>query len=549
MKTNHVLFACCLLAIVLMLPGCSGCWKQPVPVIVNPTKYLEVANDEQEELWELISIKGETIGYRCTTIVKLAKEDETVYQLVQEDVIKVDRLGQQMVGSIRTTVQQKSDGSFIQGEKIEHLSDQPMVTTFVPGEGQDIMERTASMVIINPETGEEDSNADPEGRNIASKNIAWKPGTLGPFAKLFSLWEKPISPGETRAIDYFDLTLEQMVTVELTAGKVESLLYNNRETNLIPVIEVTKIGDHSITSHLWVDANGNIVKTTLDGPSPMEIVLSTEGKVMNAFENAGKVNLNLYALVRVQGTISQPRSTQKVVFRLHRVNVNDTNVAGDFAKRIPETAFQSVKPVDKDTINVTVTASSPEAMQAIHGSVVPSAAKETTVAKDLQYNEWLQSHSEKIVAMAAKASERDYPPWEVAVDLERFVSQEMQRLSYTSSFASASEVAETLKGDSAAYAVLLAAVARAKRIPSRVVAGLVYTTTNTSEGVMVFHFWTEMHIDGHWHPFDATTGNGGADASRIVLARSNLAEESLPMLVGKALPLVGHVQVSIVTSE
>jgi len=549
MKTNHVLFACCLLAIVLMLPGCSGCWKQPEPAIVNPTKYLEIANEEQEELWELISIKGETIGYRRTTIAKLAKEGETVYRVEQEDVIKANRLGQQMIGSIRTSVQQKPDGTFVQGEKIEHLSDQPMVTTFVPGEEQGIMERSASKIVINPETGEEDSNADPEGRNIAWKNIAWKQETLGPFAKLFSLWGKPIKPGETRTIDYFDLTLEQMVTIELTAGKVEPLLYNNRETNLIPVVEVTKIGDHSITSYLWVDANGNIVKTTLNEPSPMEIVLSTEEKVKNAFENAGKVNLNLYALVRVQGTISQPRSTQKVVFRLHRVNVNDANIAGDFAKRIPETAFQSVKPLDENTLDVMVTASSPEAMQAIHGSVVSSAAKETTVVEDLKYNEWLQSHSEKIAAMAAKASDRDYPPWEVAVDLERFVSQEMQRLSYISSFASASEVAETLKGDSAAYTVLLAAVARAKKIPSRVVAGLVYTTTNTSEGVMVFHFWTEMYIDGHWHSFDATTGNGGADASRIVLARSNLAEESLPMLVGKTLPLVGHLQVSIVTSE
>jgi hypothetical protein len=66
---------------------------------------------------------------------------------------------------------------------------------------------------------------------------------------------------------------------------------------------------------------------------------------------------------------------------------------------------------------------------------------------------------------------------------------------------------------------------------------------------MIPHFWTEMHIDGHWHSFDATTGQGGADASRIVLTRANLADESLPAIVAKTLPLIGHLQVTILSDR
>ncbi|MCL2117477.1 MAG: transglutaminase-like domain-containing protein, partial [Planctomycetaceae bacterium] len=151
--------------------------------------------------------------------------------------------------------------------------------------------------------------------------------------------------------------------------------------------------------------------------------------------------------------------------------------------------------------------------------------------------------------LAAEATESNNRSWEMAAELERFVSRKLQQVSYQHSFASAAEVAETLQGDSAGYAVLLAAIARAKNIPSRVVVGLVYTDTNTNEGVFVPHFWTELFLDGHWHPFDATIGQGGADASRILLARSNLADESLPALVAKTLPLLGHLQVTIVKIE
>ena len=532
---------CYLLMAVLLLSGCSGCWKKPELQVINPTKYLEVQDDQRAEIWEMIRIKGEVAGYRHTVVTRFIEEGETIYQVSQEDVISANRLGEKSTGRIETIVQQKRDGTFLMGNKIENFSDQPMVTVIAPDEtSSGNMVRHAAAVSIDPASGEEITNFDP-----AKKTLSWKPGTLGPFGKQFSLWDQPLKPGEQRTIEYFDLTLEQMVTVELVAGKIEPLLYNNVKTNLLPVAETTRIGEITILSHHWMDANGNIVRTTLTEPLPMEFSLSTQEKVMSAFENAGKVNLNLFAIVRVQDVIPQPRATYKVEFRLHRINSAGTG----FATLFPTTAFQSVQKVDENTLDITVTASSPEAMTALHGHVVPQAPKETTDPKDLLCNEWIQSDSDKIVALAGQATEQTYLSREMAVDLERYVSQILRRVSYQHSFASAAEVAETLQGDSAGYAVLLAAIARVKKIPARVVVGLVYTKTKTNEGVLVPHFWTELYLDGHWHPFDATIGQGGADASRLVLARSNLADESLPVLAAKILPLLGQLQVTILSVE
>ena len=541
MRTKPIFHVYCLLIAALILPASSGCWKKPKLQVVNPTDYLNIQDGQSEEIWELIRIKNEVAGYRNTVVTRFTEAGETVYQVTQETVISANRLGEQISGSIVTVVQQKRDGTFLRGEKTESLSGQPMVTVFYMDEKSGNMNRQSTTVTIDAVSGEETPTAKP-----SDKVLPWKPGTHSEFGVLFSLWNKPLSPGEKREMEYFDLTLEQLVKVELTAGKVEQLLYNNIETNLLPVVaELTQVGGDTMTLQIWMDSVGNIVRTTANEPYPMDFSLSTREKVESAFENAGKVNLNLFAIVRVQGTIPQPRTTQKVELRVHRVNASGPG----FVTWFPETAFQKVDVVDENTLDVTVTASSPEALTALYGSVIPSAPGETTVPGDLLRNEWIQSDSDQITDLAAEAAESNYPSWEMAAGLERFVTKKLQRVSFKHSFASAAEVAETLQGDSAGYAVLLAAIARAKNIPARVVAGLVYTDTNTNEGVMVPHFWSELYIEGHWHPFDATTGRGGADASRIVLARSNLADESLPALVAKTLPLIGHMQVTIITKS
>jgi transglutaminase-like putative cysteine protease len=228
---------------------------------------------------------------------------------------------------------------------------------------------------------------------------------------------------------------------------------------------------------------------------------------------------------------------------------NKQSALSDFADKIPNTAFQTVKMEDNNILTVTVTGSSPQILSALYGSVIPPAEKETSRPDDLSRNEWVQSDDMVVTELAKNATEKNFPLWDVAVDLEKFVHEKMRRVSYDSNLKSAGEAAQTLTGDSAAHAVLLGAIARAKNIPSRIVAGLVYTNTSLGEGVLVLHFWTELFIDGHWHPFDATVGYGGTDASRIVLTRSNLADESMSSLIAPLLPLVGHIQATVIKAE
>src|SRR5262249_18456864 len=102
-----------------------------------------------------------------------------------------------------------------------------------------------------------------------------------------------------------------------------------------------------------------------------------------------------------------------------------------------------------------------------------------------------------------------------------------------------------LQGDCTEHAVLLAAMARARQIPSRIAVGLVYVAGATSFGG---HMWTEVYINGTWVPLDATLGQGGIGADHIKFADSSFADEGALPPLSTFLPLVsvlGKMQIEI----
>ena len=140
----------------------------------------------------------------------------------------------------------------------------------------------------------------------------------------------------------------------------------------------------------------------------------------------------------------------------------------------------------------------------------------------------LPSDDPAIVAMAKRAGgggsmER------ISRRLSRWVYTAIEKKSLSVGFATAKEVAEDLVGDCTEHAVLAAALARARGIPSKVAVGLVYLN-----GSFGYHMWTEVWDRG-WHAIDPALGQEATDATHIKLGESALEsgfiDESLVSLV------------------
>lgn len=86
----------------------------------------------------------------------------------------------------------------------------------------------------------------------------------------------------------------------------------------------------------------------------------------------------------------------------------------------------------------------------------------------------------------------------VVAFVERFITKKGMERGYDI----ASVVAKRREGDCTEHAVLLAAIARAFRLPARVVSGIVLTEVDGKPRVFG-HAWTEIHRAGRWQRADA----------------------------------------------
>lgn len=130
--------------------------------------------------------------------------------------------------------------------------------------------------------------------------------------------------------------------------------------------------------------------------------------------------------------------------------------------------------------------------------------------------------------------------------LERHVHQTIRLKDFSQALASAAEVVESLQGDCTEHSVLLAALCRARQIPSRVAIGLVYHAPSRG---FAYHMWTVAHVNGQWLPLDATLGQGGIGAAHLTVAHSNLEGVDPLSHFLPVVKLVGNLELSILEAE
>ncbi len=145
------------------------------------------------------------------------------------------------------------------------------------------------------------------------------------------------------------------------------------------------------------------------------------------------------------------------------------------------------------------------------------ARENKPAAIDTQANDWLQSTAPEIVKLAGQGAGTATAPAAQMQNLEDFVRGFIRNKDLSVGYASALEVAKNPEGDCTEHAVLLAALGRARGIPTRVVDGLVYIDAYAGKtDVFVPHAWAQAWVDGRWRSYDAALH--GFDAGHIALS-------------------------------
>jgi hypothetical protein len=134
----------------------------------------------------------------------------------------------------------------------------------------------------------------------------------------------------------------------------------------------------------------------------------------------------------------------------------------------------------------------------------------------LASNAWVQADSAEVKNFARNNGSGGKPE-RVMPDLVEAVRMHMTGETNVLGYASATQALATRSGDCTEFAVLLAAAARARGIPARLVVGLVYAERfSGKKEVFSPHMWVQAWTGDRWVSYDAGIGN--FDATHIALA-------------------------------
>jgi hypothetical protein len=465
----------------------------------------------QREFWDVNYLAGNKVGYEHTIIEERLRGGQKLVRIRQRQVLSLKRFSETLEASMELESWQNVEGQLLafRGQQKQGLL--PLEFT-----GQVVGDR---LIVRQRSAGREDT-----------LEIPWKNTYRGLRAVEDSLARQPMQPGEKRRLQFLLPSFNVIATAELEAADYQPVQLLTGTHELLKIdMRLSAPGGFEINGILWTDRSGEILKSFTD-LMHLEVYRSTREQALAATE---QISLDLGEDVRVPvvGRLERPNETRKVRYRV-------TMDGGDPARLFVVGMGQQVQVGPPGQAEVTVYALRP-------GQSMPpeeTLSNDPPQEGDLAPNSYIQSDNPEIIAFAENVTRNLHDPWEIAVALERAVYEYISDSNYRVGFASAAEVFQSRQGDCTEHAVLLAALARARKIPARVAMGLVYSPNNA----FYYHMWTEVYINGIWYPLDSTLGRGGIAADHLKMAVSNLQGAGALAGVIPILRALGKLKIEVV---
>ncbi len=415
------------------------------------------AQGHPKETWDATYLRGVKVGYGRTRFSELVEEGRRLARVDSNSSVTVHRAGQQTEHAIFATGIETPEGTLVRF--YTKLQSGGTATTFLGHvEGNELLVQTET-----------------SGKTTSSR-MPWPAAAGGGFLAVEqSLLRQPMQPGERRQLGGLMAVVNQPVTMELVAGKVEPTKLLSHSEDLLRIDCQAKLADGKpILERLWANREGVILKRQIDALE--QETYRTTRELALADIGPAKFDLMLDTTVKVNRPLEKPHETRRIRYRIGLT-------ANDPAQVFARSDLQEVLPIDPRTAEVVVRAvGETGASVAVAGAVSNSrgsgevftlasagnsrasgeVSADAPTDDDRLPNNLVQSDYAKIVAMAEAAAGDEHVNWQLALRLERAAHEHIKRVSYSQALATAADVAESGEGDCTEYAVLLAALCRAR---------------------------------------------------------------------------------------
>lgn len=441
-----------------------------------------------DEIWQIILLGKHRIGYSRTRFEQVHEGGRVRIRTTSEVQMSVLRFGQRTRMRAVTRTMETASGDLL-GFEVESGSGpgKSKMTGRLIRDGQQLVVETAR-----------DDRSDKRFYN-------WRAGIKSPTYQDRMLRTYPMKPGDIRRFKTFDPQLGRVVEMRLAAEHYRRRkLADGRTKNLLRV-RVTQSSSPTEVVYCFLDEKGRpmISESEFIGQTMAHYTVS-KAEAVKAIQN-DELDIGLKSVLRTV-PIPNPYKQRRIVYRIRMPG-------DDPAKFVVADDRQRVRRIDRHTIELTVVPSKMP-RRSVHVRMDP---KYTAPSR------YLQSNDRRVRGHAMHAAGYETNAVEIARKMEKYVFRKLENKNFSTAMATAADVARDMQGDCTEHAVLLAAMLRVRRVPSRIAIGLIY-----DERMIAFvpHMWTEAWLGGKWIGLDATRGEGHIDAAHIKLADASFADKS-----------------------
>ena len=472
------------------------------------------ANDSPSESWQVIHIGSQRVGYQHVREHVEVRNKRKVFVSVGEVHFQIKRFGQDLNVSTSSRTEETETGELLRF--VFEMKNPPAQVNRTEG-----IVSGSDLEVISTVAGKTDK-----------KRMPWEPDAKSPGYPDRFLGTKPLKPGETFSCKVYAPERNKFSKVSFSADEVRPVkLLDGKEHPLLKVkVSFATIPENN--SRQFVDADGDVKLVELDMLGAVARLYEVTREVALQAIAGRELDLAVSTLVTLESPLPDAHRKKKIVYR---ISTKEESPEGSFVSG----GTQQIKRLSDSAIELTVTT---KPLPPVNARVV------STDAKYLAATRFLQSRDPAVAERADRATAVETDQSRIAARMEKYVHDKLTKKNFSTAMASAAEVAEHMEGDCTEHAVLLAAMLRAKKIPSRIAAGLVYVESLQAFGG---HMWTEAFLAGEWVPLDATLGRGGIGAAHLKMAESAMDEDS-PLPVTTFLPLfnvLGKLKIEVVKVE
>lgn len=324
-----------------------------------------------------------------------------------------------------------------------------------------------------------------------------------------------LKPGAKLSLPVFEPMTQAMDLVTLEVREPEKVVLQSGEVTAYKVAETFR----GQTEYLWITEDGQVVKES--HPSGFSAYKVTKEQALDLLAKSKDLNLDLISVLAVKTDryIDNARTVKSLTVKVVGPELSGLDLNGDSQK------------LDGRVVEISAVA-------------VPARGYQLPFKGDFAIEKYLapdwqvQSDNQAIIKKTVEVLQGEKDSAKATAMLVDFVSKYVED-SMVATIPSAIEVLKQKRGACKEHTVLFAAMARAAGIPTRMVAGLVYSDAYLING-FYYHAWAEVFLaddggrNGRWVRVDPTFDQTPADATHIRLKTGNLEDMiSLMQIVGQ----------------